>query len=222
MRYTEYGGLNYEMENSAYIGWYDPSEDDSKYGDLDVKQGLYDLQYGMMYDDGPGWGHRDNIINKYHHKVHLGIVYDDKRLALVQQFEGSYIEYFEHPSISGSTLTIGGRILEGELKSVNICFDEPPAALTPDELMHGPYHSYSLGDRVGYVIPPAPPGQYYSNLSPEAVVADLWETNDQGQFMISADITEILTEGPGIYTIAIYAEFDQEQVQITNYSISME
>ena len=222
IRYTISGGLNYEMENSAYTGWYDPAEDESKYGDLDIKQALYDLQYAMMNDDGPTWGHRNNIINKYHDKVNMGIVYDDKRLALVQQFEGNFIEYFEPPSISGSTLTIGGSILEGKLKSVNICFDELPVPLTPDELLNGPYHSYSLGGRVGYVVSPPPPGQYYSSLSPEAVVADLWETNDRGQFMISADISETLAQGKGVYTIVIYADCGEETVQITNYSISIE
>jgi len=219
MRYTLEGGLNYEMENSAYSGWYDTSIDPDTYADIDVKQQIYDLEYAMMNDDGPTWGHHDNILNSLHTKVNLGIVYDNKRVALVQQFEGDYVEFYQPPVINGTTLSLTGRLLEGTLQNVQICFDEYPEAINATALVNGPYHSYSLGDRIAYLVPPPPPGQYYSNLGTGAVVSDQWDTSDSGQFMISADIAEALSRGRGVYTIVISAEMNGKQVQLTNYSI---
>ncbi|HLC23617.1 MAG TPA: CAP domain-containing protein, partial [Dehalococcoidia bacterium] len=81
MRYTLEGGVNYDMENSAYTGWYDKSENPDRYVALDVKVALQKLEYAMMYDDaGSDWGHRDNILNKWHKKVNIGIAYDGHRL----------------------------------------------------------------------------------------------------------------------------------------------
>ena len=67
MRYTLAGGVNYEGENSAYSGWWDKTQDPNLYIEIDPKQELSDLEYQMMYDDAASnWGHRDNILNKWH------------------------------------------------------------------------------------------------------------------------------------------------------------
>jgi uncharacterized protein YkwD len=219
MRYTKDGGINYEQENDAYHGWYDPQKDPSSYVDSDVKQTLYNLEYAMLNYDGPSNGHRKNILNRLHKKVNLGIAFDSKRLALVEQFEGDYIEYTRPPAIDGGIFTVSGRLLEGRLKNIQIFFDELPKTYTPDELLSEFHGSYSLGNEAGFIIPPPPPGVYYTNLSSKAVIADQWGVGRSGMFIITADISRIMSMGKGVYTFVVVAEINNEPVCLTNYSI---
>jgi uncharacterized protein YkwD len=219
MRYTQAGGVNYEQENDAYHGWQNPDEDPSIYAEKDIKKALYDLEYAMMNYDGPSEGHRKNILNKLHKKVNLGIAYDSKRVALVQQFEGDYIEYANPPALNGNIFTVSGRLLEGRFVSIQICFDEPPGTLTPDELANRMNGSYSLGDQVGYIIPPLPRNWDYIHLSSKAVVAYQWKISNSGKFIIKADIGQILSRGKGVYTIVLTADIKNEVRYLTNYSI---
>jgi uncharacterized protein YkwD len=101
MRYTQEGGVNYEQENSAYSGFY-INDNPNNYAPLNAKEELRKLQREMMSEVPPNDGHRLNILNKFHKKVNLGIATDGKRLALVQQFEGSYVEFTQPPALSGT------------------------------------------------------------------------------------------------------------------------
>jgi hypothetical protein len=76
----------------------------------------------------------------------LEIAYDSKRVTLVQQFEGNYIEYTQPSTLNGNTLTVQGRLSEGRLESIHICFDESSIPLTSDELETRMNGSYSLGE----------------------------------------------------------------------------
>jgi uncharacterized protein YkwD len=219
MRYTQAGGINYEQENDAYHGWQNPEDDPSIYAEKDIKRTLYDLEYAMMNYDGPSEGHRKNILNKLHKKVNLGIAYDSKRVALVQQFEGDYIEYAKPPALNGNIFTVSGLLLEGRFVSLQICYDEPPRTLAPDELVNRMNGSYSLGNQVGYIIPPLPRNWDYIHLSSKAVVAYQWKISSSGKFTINADIGQILSRGKGVYTIVLIADIKDEVRYLTNYSI---
>ena len=223
MRYTRQGGLGYEQENSAYAGWFNREDNPERYENIDPHEIIQRLEHSMMYDDAKSnWGHRDAIINKLHKKVNIGLVYDDKRLALVQQFEGDYVEYILPPTLLDNTLSLSGKIFLGRINNITICYDELPEPLEASQLVYGNYHQYTLGERVAYVIPPAPAGQFYRNLPPEAIQADIWSTNESGQFHIQADISYALNTGKGVYTIVIVADVDEESANLTNYSIFIE
>ncbi len=224
-RYTLAGGLNNEGENSAYSGWFNPSENPNNYQSINVRDEITALQYAMMFDDAASkWGHRDTILNKNYTKVSLGIAYNDKRLALVQQFEGSYIEFYSAPSISNGRLSLLGKLSSSniEINNVSIAFDSSPVPLTNDQLTSETAYTdgYSLGERINYILPPPPAGRTYTNLSPIAIIADLWEVNASGQFSIQADINSSLVKGKGIYTIVIVATINGESINITNYSLN--
>ena len=219
MRYTLEGGVNYDMENSAYSGWYDKSENPDRYVALDVKQGLQQLEYAMMYDDaGSDWGHRDNILNKWHKNVNIGIAYDGHRLAFVEDFEGDYVQFNQAPALLQGTLSISGRVVLGVIDAVAIYYDPVPHAWTQQGLLNGP-HSYSLGDRVGYVVSPPPPGYFYTNLPPDAIQAGVWNVSSAGDFSIKADLNAVLKRGPGVYTVVIWSKAGTELLSLTNYSI---
>lgn len=222
MRYTLEGGVNYDMENSSYTGWYDKSENPDRYAALDVKQELQQLEYAMMYDDaGSDWGHRDNILNKWHKKVNIGIAYDGHRLAFVEDFEGDYVQFNQAPALLQGTLSISGRVVLGVIDAVAIYYDPVPHAWTQQELLNGP-HSYSLGDRVEYVVSPPPPGYFYTNLPPDAIQAGVWNVSSAGDFSIKADLNAVLKRGPGVYTVAIWSKAGTELLSLTNYSIFLD
>jgi hypothetical protein len=219
MRYTIAGGINYEGENSAYSGWYDRSVDPRHYATIDPRAELKQLEYQMMYDDaGSNWGHRDNILNKWHKRVNIGISFDTRRLTLVEQFEGDYVQFIRPPDLDGGVLSLKGSITLGTLDSVAVFYDPLPQPMTQSDLLSGP-RSYSLGTRAATIIPPPPPGYYYSQLPDDAVQASIWEVNGS-TFSIGADLKAALEQrGPGVYTIVAWSKEGTEYVSLTNYSL---
>jgi len=224
MRYTVEGGLGFEGENSAYSGWYNSSDNPANYAPIDVRQEIADLERMMMYDDAAAnWGHRDSIVNKWARKVSLGIVYDDRRVAFVEQFEGQFVEYFIPPTLSGSVLFLSGRITSPDItvNNISIAFDALPQTLTNSQLVNDATYTdgYSLGNRVNFIISTPPPGQSYGNLPAEAIQAARWDISQSGQFSIQADISRSLSRGKGVYTIVIVGAVGGESVNLTNFSI---
>ncbi len=220
MRYTFAGGINAEGENSAYYGWYDKSDDAHRYVTIDPQQILAELQDQMMYDDAASnWGHRDNILNKWHKKVNLGIAYDDHRLTLVQQFEGGYISFTQPPALVNGILTARGRISLGVIDSVTVYYDAPLRTMTQAELVSGPSY-YTMGNRIATVVPPPPPGYAYSGLPENTVQAGTWEVDEAGSFSVQADInTMTSTKGSGVYTVVFRSKSGDENISLTNYSV---
>jgi hypothetical protein len=220
MRYTMAGGVNYEAENSAYSGWYDKADDPNRYAPLDAKQELKELEYRMMYDDADSnWGHRDNILNERHKKVNIGIAQDGRRLTLVQQFEGDYIELSSPPQLTNGVLTLAGDVSLGVTDSVAVYYDPLPQPMTQADLRASP-HIYSLGTRVVSILPPPPPGYTYSRLPADAIVAELWEVGPTGSFRVQAAISPFLVQyGPGVYTVVIWTKAGDAYVALTNYSL---
>jgi uncharacterized protein YkwD len=220
IRYTQAGGVNNETENSAYSGWFDKSEDPRRYRPIDAKEEIAELEYQMMYDDAiSNWGHRDNILNKWHKRVNIGIACDEHRLALVQQFEGDYLSFSQPPILQDRTLVIIGQTALGVVDSIAVYFDPLPAPLTQSELQAKP-RSYSLGPLVATVIPPPPPGYHYTDLPPNAIQAEYWNAEPPGSFSVRAAFGPILeTDGPGVYTVLIWTKTGGEYVALSNYSI---
>jgi uncharacterized protein YkwD len=224
MRYTDAGGLNQDAENSAYSGWLNPSDNSDNYQSINVRDEIANLEHIMVYDDAKAnWGHRDTILNKAYTTVNLGIVYDGKRVALVQQFEVKYLDYYSAPAINNGNLVLLGKLTSTDIKlnNISISYDPPPQTLTNAQLTTEVAYSdgYSLGDRLNFIVSPPPAGQSYVNLSPLAIIADKWEVNDAGQFSIQANINASLSKGKGVYTIVIVAIINGASANLTNYSI---
>jgi hypothetical protein len=153
----------------------------------------------------------------------LGIAWGDESFAAVQQFEGDYIEFAELPTISDRHLQLAGSTTLGTIASVALYYDPLPQPLTPKQLEAPPYdYSYSLGTRVGSIVPPPPPGRFYTNLPPNSVQAIRWAVTIDGSFSIEAEIDPLLKRGKGVYTVVIWAETNGESVALTRYSIFVE
>jgi uncharacterized protein YkwD len=224
MRYTDAGGLNEEAENSAYSGWTNPADNPANYQSINVRDELAVLEHIMVYDDAQSnWGHRDTILNKAYTTVILGIVYDGKRLALAQQFEVKYVDYYSAPAINNGNLVLLGKLTATniDMNNISISYDPPPPALTNAQLTTDPKYTdgYGLGEQHYFVIPPPPDGQQYVNLPAGAIIADKWEVNSTGQFSIQANISAAMGNGKGVYTIVIAAVINGASVNLTNYAI---
>jgi uncharacterized protein YkwD len=213
MRYTVAGGLNKEGENSAYYSTSAPK--------IDVKAQLQALETGMLAETPPNDGHRQNILNKWHKKVNIGVANNNNSVALVQQFEGDYIEYYQPPTITGNLFSLNGRFTQPGivLNNIAVTFDDLPQKLTGQQLMNGPYHSYGLGKVLGQVFPPAPAGSAYAGLPANSVIGATGTFDKSGQFSIQADISSLLAAGKGVYTIVLVAQAGTEVVPFSNYSI---
>jgi uncharacterized protein YkwD len=212
MRYTFEGGLNYENENSAY------SNGNKQ---IDARTEIKALEYAMVYDDAASnWSHRDNIWNKMHKKVSLGVAYNQYSLAMVQQFEGDYVEYYQPPKIQGNVLSLSGRLKTAgmTLNNVAITWDPLPQNMTAAQLNTPTYRSYGLGSAMGQVFAPPPPNAKYNNLPDGSIVASKGQVKDD-VFWLEADISPILAKGPGVYNICLIVVTGGEANNFSNYSI---
>jgi hypothetical protein len=117
---------------------------------------------------------------------------------------------------------MAGKLKEGKFDSVTVHFDPLPQPLTAQQLDAQPYNStYSLGEHVGTILPPPPPGAIYTDLLPTDVVATSWDVRSEGWFAVRADIEQLLARGNGVYTIVVMADMNGEMVRASNYSISV-
>ena len=218
MRYTLAGGVNYEAENgfmteTIWFGGRDPSYR------INPKEMLEQAQESLM--DSPG--HRANILDEWHRKVNLGIAYDEDRLDLVQQFEGDYISFIKPPSIVGNILSMTGIVTLGTIENVSLYYDSLPQSLSPEQLDAPPYdYAYGLGEDIGTILPPPPPDYFYVDLLPNDVIAGTWDIKSEGLFTIEADVSPILEEGKGVYTVVVWVETNGEFVAISKYSLFLE
>ena len=72
------------------------------------------------------------------------------------------------------------------------------------------------GDVCSY--PPTPPSKVYTTDVPW-VTAEVWDVAE-GDFTVVADISEVLNAyGPGVYTVSVWADRDNDSVPLTRYSI---
>lgn len=218
MRYTLAGGVNREGENVSFPEHYVTPEKAHRYAPIkDLKAEVERNHRGLM--ESPG--HRQTILDKWYKKVNIGIAYDKYNFVLVQQFEGDYVKFSQVPSLEGSILRMAGQLfgfeLKFEVKSVGIYYDPLPQPMTREEL--DATYAYGLGERIGDILPPPPPGYFYPKLEPSDVIATRWYVSPDGSFAIEANITPLLKKGRGVYTIVIWAEVGGESIDLTNFSV---
>jgi hypothetical protein len=166
-----------------------------------------------MYEDATSnWGHRDNIIDKNHNKVNIGIAYDGTHLAFVQDFEDDYITWSKIFTYNSGTLSMSGTTSIGKVESISLYYDPPSQPLSQSQLLNT--SSYGLGEEVGYILPPS-----YSVDGTKYVNAHQWSVSNSGSFSISANIQPLLYKGKGVYTVVIWANKGNDHITLTTYSL---
>ncbi|MCH7605797.1 MAG: CAP domain-containing protein [Chloroflexi bacterium] len=155
MRYTLAGGVNYEAENASGVST--PPFPGLSYRTISPKEELRNTEQGWMRSAG----HRSNILNPLHKKVNLGIACSRTTCAVIQQFEGDYIEFEQSPTLSSGVLSVAGKLLGSfEFSSIQVWYDPSPHPLTLGQLDRT--YCYSAGrSPVAFIREPLPSGTYY-------------------------------------------------------------
>ncbi len=222
MTYSRYGGTGSVGQNVAIAGFsksqYEECVGNALYNceKIDPIVTIKELQYEMMYNDKECCddGHRDNILNKYHTDVSIGIVYDAYYLVIVQNFENNYgLEI----NVNNSTAQISGEIIADSFDHAAIYYDGIPT--NEDYEQNKKLLSYSGGELVAIIVEPLPPGYYYEQ--PDGyrlIVAKSW--NERGPLDISFDLAKAVEED-GVYTISAIAKSSEsdETFEAASYSV---
>jgi hypothetical protein len=199
-----------------------------------------------MYDD---WkccanGHRDNILDKYHTHVSIGVAYDQYFFVMVQNFENQYITWTDKinnnnnnyndsvnpndlTATNANLITMAGyfdRNRDGyssndiNLEGIQIYYDPLPTS----EIYKQNYEktSYDSGKPVGEVVKPAQPGWYYKQPENYTLIeADQWNVNTN-DFSIKFALDELTkTYGDGVYTIEVWTKSKNDE-KSDDFSVS--
>lgn len=221
MTYSRYDGVGDVAQNVAVAG-YKEDYDECVSGEylcatVDPFEEIESGEYNMMYEDKECCdnGHRDNILNKYHTHVSIGIAYDDYFFVMVQNFENQYISWTDEidddnpdsVTMAGSYIRNTDAVKSNDVKlyTINILYDP-----LPTESIYAQYYqrqSYEAGELIAVVVEPLAPGWYYE--TPEGhdlIEADKWNT-DAEEFEIEFSLEEITEKyGEGVYTVTVWCE----------------
>lgn len=232
MRYSTHGGDGYVGQNAA--AQYSISDDPLTKSRLeackagtallcdtvDVKKAIDTAQYNMMYNDLEccNNGHRDNILNKYHTHVSIGIAYDNTDFGFVQNFENRYVEWTIPIVFDQETnkVEMNGKLHDGlKPSAVAIYFDPPFTHET--YLQNLDRISYDNGQLAAYVLPA---GWTLTDSSIPVIESPNWIIDD-GRFDISFSLEKIGSKyGNGVYTIWLFAQSENgESMPVTNISL---
>ena len=220
MTYAIYGGRGKVSQNVGFGGYQNVEEclqQTAICAKLDPKAKIKSTEYAMMYDDASSnWGHRDNILDKHHTHVSLGISYDDYTFVLVQNFENNYIKFRKPISEDKGQVTFAGTIPKGNLYGIEIYYDVLPTSKVYFENRDAT--SYGNGDFIAAVVKPLPENQYYEQSSDYTlIVANKWIASD-GAVDVGFDISPLITKR-GVYTIIVTIDVDGETFPAASYPV---
>jgi uncharacterized protein YkwD len=163
-----------------------------------------ELTHTMIYDDASsGWGHRDSLMDPTNNFAEVSVANDRNRFYLVINMVKDLVDWISSPSFSNATFSCAGRLaLNGSsIQSVYIYFNNYSAH---DQFVYDPQlhvnvgeTSYTLGEPIAGVVPS--PG-YYPTV--ETLRPKDWHVAGQN---FAFSVTVNATYGPGIYTLAIFA-----------------
>lgn len=221
MAYSKHGGQGAVSQNVATSGY---SEDyDGCASGIYIcskTEPYYEIdraEYLMLYDDKEccNDGHRDNILDKYHTHVNIGVAYDDYFFAIVQNFENQYVVWTDPIAGSGSDVSMAGFFAVNRdadskndlgLFAVTVSYDEPPTRATYEA--NSDRNGYGEGELIAVVAPPAPPGSFYEKPAAgyDIVEAKSWAENATN-FSIDFTLQGLVdAHGSGVYTVAVWAK----------------
>ena len=160
MRYSLAGGYQSNGENISGLSYCIRASDG--YRRIGTVEGeIREAMDGLMASPS----HRDNILDRWHRKVNIGLAWDRYNFSLVQHFEGDYVKYDRLPEIENGVLRLSGTTRNGatfgsdEDLGVQIYFDPPPHALTPGQVSRT--YCYDQGRLIGALRPPLSGDRHY-------------------------------------------------------------
>ena len=249
MRYTLLGGTGYMAENVAqgYCTSSQPSAPtlvSAKCTTQTIENGLAAAEYQMMNDDAAccGNGHKENIVDKAHNSVSLGVAYNttSRAVYLVEDFQDSFIQNGSiqltgtNVTISGTTnADLTGWTANAAASDIVVYHDPAPSAIPVSEL--APSQScdqnelkepapcqylgaYSAGTQVADVLAPCPT-KYKCGTGNFTFAATWAQDASSGSFEIVVPLAQLeSTYGGGVYTFYLWPDGDLTE-PITGLSV---
>ena len=222
MRYSVYGG-NYYVAQNADITFIQGGDQVSQINlklcqqglaicgsSIDPHNAIDDAENAMMNNDYECChnGHRDNILDRYHTHVSIGVAYNVQTFALIQNFENEYINWTKPIAYDSSSeyVHMAGNLEQGmKFDGISIYYDPLPTPQT--YLDHRNDTSYSAGTFVADVEPPAPSGSYYDQSSNYTlIIASNWNVADPS-FDMGFSLSSLTQKyGNGVYTLTLFSK----------------
>lgn len=228
MLYSFYNGTGYVQQNVGQISYVleNGSQDfytvsDQCYNDakfycpiIDQYQAINDLQHSMMYNDKLccNDGHKNNILNKYHTHVSIGIAFNDYYFVMVQNFENHYLGPNFKIMKNDHDIKLEARISDPDkfnfvINHVSFFLDEFPTRLNYEN--NRDKNSYDFGDLKLMVSKPLPSDLKYiqdkEDDTYKIIEAKKWELNED-DINLEFQIPETLNVKDKILTMVVYAQ----------------
>jgi uncharacterized protein YkwD len=246
MTYTRLGGDGKVTQNIGIAGYGDHYDDcvSGAYvcNKLDPYEQIDNTEYIMMYNDEDCCkdGHRENILDKFHTNVSIGIAYNDYFFVMVQNFENQYTVWADRINdnnndddnnddedsshTDNSVINMAGSFTNNaddnpddhlSLENVQVYYDSTPTPEIYEEHKHD--ESYGPGEFIGLVVKPPPSGMFYRTPSNFGLVeAQTWDVTTS-KFRINFSLENLFNKyGSGVYTIVILAKDSEGEVLATS------
>lgn len=254
MLYSLYNGTGYVQQNVGQIS-YVLSNDGHNYhkaSDLcydykrfycpviDQYKAISDLEYSMMYNDEAccNNGHKNNILNKFHTHVSIGIAFNKYYFVMVQNFENHYLNSDLKILKNNEDIILEAKINDQNkfnfvINHVSFFLDEYPTKLSYEKNVDT--NSYDFGDLKLMVSKPLPSDLQYiqekHDDSYKIIEAKKWDLN-KNNIDLEFQLPDTLNTKNKILTMVVYAQtlddnpdrmqdkdnLNSEYVPITSYT----
>jgi hypothetical protein len=222
MLYSLYNGTGYIQQNIGQISYI--NTDDALKGitsytfcttnaklycePLDPFDAIDKLENSMMHSDLLCCkdGHKNNILDKLHTNVSIGIAFNEYFFVLVQNFENNYLRYnFSHEN---DEFQLKAKMLDPkknlELSHISLYFDSLPSVT--DYEMNKNKLNYSMGN-LGLIV--SKPLEFYEQyVQPEnyrIIEAENWDVYN-GSINVSFNLPDDLEINDRLVTMVMYAD----------------
>jgi uncharacterized protein YkwD len=205
MRYSILNGTGAVEENVAFEN---TTGDFGTFTNLQTEENaIFQLEHDMVYNDYQCCqnGHLYNIINPYHNRVSIGIMFNAYVFYFVEDFENYYVN-LNTPIFNASNENVilqGSPITPVHPDSVIVSYDPLPTAINASVLNSQYQRPYDEGTFLGGAIP-CPNGlvcRQFGGSNAITVKPTTWVVSNSSINIVFSLQRFIAEEGSGVYTI---------------------
>ena len=228
MLYSLYNGTGYVQQNIGQISYVisNDGQNYSKASDLcydfkrfycpviDQYKAINDLEYSMMNNDEVccNNGHKNNILNKFHTHVSIGIAFNKYYFVMVQNFENHYLSSDLKILKNNEDIILEAKINDQNkfnfvINHVSFFLDEFPTKLNYEK--NRDKNSYDFGDLKLMISKPLPSDLQYiqekKDDSYKIIEAKKWDLS-KNNIDLEFQLPDTLNTKNKILTMVVYAQ----------------
>jgi len=228
MLYSLYNGTGYVQQNIGQISYILSNHDHNyiKASDLcydfkrfycpviDQYKAINDLEYSMMNNDEVccNNGHKNNILNKFHTHVSIGIAFNKYYFVMVQNFENHYLSSDLKILKNNEDIILEAKINDQNkfnfvINHVSFFLDEFPTKLNYEK--NRDKNSYDFGDLKLMISKPLPSDLQYiqekKDDSYKIIEAKKWDLS-KNNIDLEFQLPDTLNTKNKILTMVVYAQ----------------